>query len=56
MEESKVLLVGLGYFFITSEGVKRRDELAFELTLEGEEESLRLVGEAKSLNVSSSGV
>ena len=38
MEESKVLLVGLDYFSITSEGVKRRDELAFELTEEGEEE------------------
>ena len=38
MEESKVLLVGFDYFFMTSEGVKRRDELAFELTEEGEEE------------------
>ena len=38
MEESKVPLVGLDYFFITSEGVQRRDELACELTEEGEKE------------------
>ena len=38
MEESRVPLVGLDYFFITSEGVKRREELAFELTEEGEKE------------------
>ena len=38
IEESKVPLMGLDYFFITSEGVKRRDELAFELTEKGEEE------------------
>ena len=28
--------VGLDYFFITTEGVKRRDELGFELSEEGE--------------------
>ena len=38
MEESKVLVVGLDYFFITSEGVKRRDEFAFELTEGGRRE------------------
>ena len=36
-EQSKVPVVGLDYFFVTAEGLKRRDELACELSEEGEE-------------------
>ena len=36
-DESKVPTVDLDYFCSTSVGVKRRDELAFELTKEGED-------------------
>ena len=35
--ESVVPIVGMGYFYITSEGVRRRDELAKELSDEGDE-------------------
>ena len=36
-EQSMVPVVGMDYFFVTAEGLKRRDELACELSEEGEE-------------------
>ena len=36
-EQSRVPVVGLDYFFVTAEGLKRRDELDCELSEEGEE-------------------
>ena len=35
-EESTVPIVGMDFFFITAEGLTRRDEFAFELSEEGE--------------------
>ena len=40
VKPSTVPIVGLDYFFITKEGVQRREEVALELGEEGEEENI----------------